>query len=495
MRARAAACVLSGALYFLAVTPFDLWPLAWFALVPLLWALEGQRPRRAFFLGWLMGFTMNTGGFYWMWSTVGRLGGLPEPLAFLTFVVIMAYQGLLYGLLGAAYARVQRGPFALPVLLVALEKVYWMPFSFGFYISQAWQIPVIQVAELGGPHAVTFLLALSSAALYRRRPLGLLVTAGVLLAALGFGHWRGQAVLAARAAAPKLRVGLAQGNLPLRSFYQGILVAPTSLKTLQRVSAELEAQGAELVIWSENEHPYLFDERQTRDFPQPEMALLRGFRGPVLAGIRSALASGGRVTSAILIQPDGTIAARYDKQVLVPFGEYIPLAPAAMVPENMRGVAGRALTVIPFGTARLGVLICLEDILPDCCRRVAQLQPSCLINLTNDAWFGVGAEPYQHLALSVFRSVECRLDLVRCTKNGASAFIDSTGRITQRGPVVDPYEGTRRPPPTPLLGDVALQPPTGLYVRWGPVFSWLMVLLSAWWLVAGDLVDRLTVRV
>lgn len=483
IRARAAACVLSGALYFLAVAPWDLWPLAWFALVPLLWAWEGQTPRRAFFLGWLMGFTMNAGGFYWMWSTVGRLGGLPEPIAFLTFLVIEAYQGLLYGFLGAAYAWVRRGPFALPVLLVALEKLYWMPFAFGMYISQAWQVPVIQIAELGGPYAVTFLLALSSAALYRRRPAGLLITAGLIGAALGFGHWRAQQALAARATAPRLKVGLAQANLPLRSFDQGLLVAPTSLKTIQRTSAELEAQGAELVIWSENEHPYLFLENQPRDFPQPEMALKQGFRGPVLAGIRSALASGGRVTSAVLIQPDGSITGRYDKQVLVPFGEYIPFAPASMVPENMRGVAGRALTVLPFGTARLGILICLEDILPDNCRRVAALQPSCLINLTNDAWFGVGAEPYQHLALSVFRAVECRLDLVRCTKNGASAFIDSTGRVLQRGPVVDIYAGVRRPPPTPLLGEVALQAPTGLYVRWGPVFSWLMVGLSGYWLL------------
>lgn len=483
MKARAAACVVSGVLYFVSVTPFDLWPLAWVALVPLLWALAGQTPRRAFFLGWLMGFTMNAGGFHWMWSTVGRLGGLPEPLAFLTFLVIMAYQGLLYGFLGAAYAWVQRGPFALPVLLVALEKLYWMPFAFGFYISQAWQVPVIQVAELGGPYAVTFLLALSSAALFQRRPLGVAVATGVILGCLGFAHVRLQQVEAARAAAPRLRLGLAQGNLPLRSFYQGLLVAPTSLRTLQRVSAELEAQGAQLVVWSENEHPYLFEEHQTRDFPRPEMAVLRGFRGPVLAGIRLALASGARVTSAILLQPDGTIAGRYDKQVLVPFGEYIPLAPAAWVPDNMRGVSGRELTVLPWGTAKLGVLICLEDILPDNCRRLAALQPSCLINLTNDAWFGVGAEPYQHLALSVFRAVECRLDLVRCTKNGASAFIDSTGRVVQLGPVVDPYAGVRRPPPTPLLGDVALQPPTGFYVRWGPLFSWLMVALSAYWLV------------
>ena len=483
MKPRVAACVLSGTLYFLSVTPFDLWPLAWVALVPLLWALEGQTPRRAFFLGWLMGFTMNAGGFHWMWSTVARLGGLPEPVAFLTFVLIMAYQGLLFGLLGAAYVHVRRGPFALPVLLVALEKVYWMPFAFGMYISQAWQIPVIQVAELGGPYAVTFLLALSSAALYRRHLPGLIITGAVIAAALGFGYWRMPVVEAARSAAPKLRVGLAQGNLPLRSFHQGILVAPTSLKQLRRLSAELEEQGAQLVVWSENEHPYLFEEHQARDFPNPDLAILHGFRGPVVAGIRSALASGGRVTSAILIQQDGTIAGKYDKQVLVPFGEYVPLAPSSWVPENMRGVTGRELTVLPWGQHRLGVLICLEDILPDNCRRVAQLNPSCFLNLTNDAWFGVGAEPYQHLALAVFRSVESRLDLVRCTKTGVSAFIDSNGRILQQTKAVDPYEGSRRPGPTPLLGDVALQTPTGFYVRGGPVFAWTMVVLSVLWLV------------
>ena len=482
---RALACILSGTLYFLAVAPWNLSLLAWVALVPLLGALRGVSVKRGFLLGWLMGFTMNAGGFFWMWATVARLGGLPEPLAFLTWVVIEAYQGLLYGLFGAAFVWLGARPVVAAPLLVALEQLFWMPFAYSFAISQAWQVPVIQVAELGGPAAVTCLLMLVNASVYgllwvRPRPWLLSgVTVALLAATLAFGQWRLGVVDAERTSAPRFKVGLAQANLPLRSLYQGGVVAPAGLNKLRRLSAELERQGADLVVWSESEYPYLLLENQTRDIDVPAGSILHGVRGPLIAGVRRQLGSGGRTTSAVLVAPGGDLRQTYDKHQLVPFGEYIPLLTAlGLGPAEMRGVTGRQLTLLEWDKARMGVLICLEDILPDFCRSVCRLKPNCLINLTNDQWFGATGEPYQHLALEVFRCVEQRLDMARCTKNGVSAFVDAGGRVVQLGPLVDPYAGARRPEPTPLLGDLALLSGQGYYQHVGPVLPWTMVLLS-----------------
>src|SRR5262249_40573412 len=104
--------------------------------------------------------------------------------------------------------------------------------------------------------------------------------------------------------------------------------------------------------------------------------------------------------------------------------------------------------------------------------------PYCLINLTNDAWFGDSGEPQQHMALSIFRTVEERLDLARCTKSGISAFIDASGQVSQQSAVQDPYAGTRLLPPTTLLGEVALMRPRGFFLSLGDLFSWLLLAAS-----------------
>jgi hypothetical protein len=95
-------------------------------------------------------------------------------------------------------------------------------------------------------------------------------------------------------------------------------------------------------------------------------------------------------------------------------------------------------------------MICFEDILPRFGRKMAAEKPNVFINVTNDAWFGATAEPYQHLALAVFRTVEHRLPMVRAVNTGTSTYIDATGRITVQTPSVDPPPqppGVRDPTP------------------------------------------------
>jgi apolipoprotein N-acyltransferase len=81
---------------------------------------------------------------------------------------------------------------------------------------------------------------------------------------------------------------------------------------------------------------------------------------------------------------------------------------------------------------KLGVMICYEGILPEAGRTYRQRGAGLLVNITNDAWFGNTSAPYQHLSMTVFRSVENRLYLVRAANTGISAIIDPTGKIVNR---------------------------------------------------------------
>src|SRR6185503_5660397 len=128
----------------------------------------------------------------------------------------------------------------------------------------------------------------------------------------------------------------------------------------------------------------------------------------------------------------------FDKRYLVPFSEYLPgrdVFPALgrWLPDGAGNLAaGAAAAVLPLhmpsGTYRLGPTICFEDTLPYFGREIGALRPHLLLNMANDAWFGDTSEPWEHLALSVFRAIELRTDLVRAVNTGVSAFIDASGR-------------------------------------------------------------------
>jgi apolipoprotein N-acyltransferase len=181
----------------------------------------------------------------------------------------------------------------------------------------------------------------------------------------------------------------------------------------------------------------------------------RGFTVPTMIGADMYDAAHDDVfNSAILIGADGRVAGHYDKVRLLAFGEYIPAIDSfpwlrKFLPIGAgRFTAGSGPGVIPLagpeGQAwRLGPVICYEDILQGYLRGVGQVQPNLLVNLTSDSWFGADTEPWEHLALSVFASVELRVGLVRAVNSGVSALIDPNGRVLEKSYANDPYRNPR----------------------------------------------------
>ncbi|HRE89727.1 MAG TPA: apolipoprotein N-acyltransferase, partial [Myxococcota bacterium] len=168
----------------------------------------------------------------------------------------------------------------------------------------------------------------------------------------------------------------------------------------------------------------------------------------------------------------------YDKHMLVPFGEFMPFGDTfpklyQMFPQAGDFTAGSEVKVFEHLGHKIGIMICYEDIMAEFTGKLAELEPNVIINVTNDAWFGRTAEPWLHLALSVFRAVENRLALVRSTNTGISTFIDATGRLEST---------TRIDDAEVLIGDVALLPGGTLYAAIGNLFVWLLLagLVAEW---------------
>jgi apolipoprotein N-acyltransferase len=160
------------------------------------------------------------------------------------------------------------------------------------------------------------------------------------------------------------------------------------------------------------------------------------------------------------------------------FGEYLPFGETwpelyKLLPEGSRFQPGTRTTPMVFDKARIGMLICYEDLLPRHVIRVAAHDPNVFVNLTNDAWFGKSAEPYHHLQLAQLRTIEYRRWLVRATNTGVSVFIDANGRRVQETELHGAETMVRA---VPLMEGRTLYAMTG---DWPPI-ALLVILLLTW---------------
>ncbi|MES2253315.1 MAG: apolipoprotein N-acyltransferase [Pseudomonadota bacterium] len=144
-------------------------------------------------------------------------------------------------------------------------------------------------------------------------------------------------------------------------------------------------------------------------------------------------------TTLSVINEKGEIPYHYAKTHLVPFGEYVPfkhilpmdkITPGAI--DFSKGDGVKTLDVL--GIPPFSPLICYEALFPGeiIDKSAGAKRPEWLLNITNDAWYGMSAGPYQHLALVRIRAIEEGLPLVRVANNGVSAVVDPCGRIVHQ---------------------------------------------------------------
>jgi apolipoprotein N-acyltransferase len=460
---------LSGCLWFLAVTPFDLSALAWIAAVPMLFAVDRAPTfKQALFLGWWAGVVETAGGFYWLMDVMQRFADFPWWAAALVLLLFCAARALIFLLFTGIVCGIRlwrRIPMTLlaPVVMVSCELAVPQLFPCGQWISQAWHPLVIQIAELTGPLGVTALLMLINGALYdlavdrRAARYPALAAAALLAAALIFGAVRMRQIDDIVARAPRLKIGLVQPNFAYTTDGEFARdEAIRQLTALQAQSRRLQQAGAQLLVWSEGAYPATLPRDFAADFsPESLGRIRRGVTVPVIIGADMYDPTReDAFNSAILLDADGRVTGRYDKVRLLAFGEYIPGIDAfpwlrnILPPGIGKFTAGAGPGVMtlqgPGGQVwKLGPVICYEDILQGFLRGVGQLHPNLLVNLTSDSWFGAETEPWEHLALAVFAGVELRVSMVRAVNSGVSALIDPNGRLLQKTYANDPYRNPR----------------------------------------------------
>lgn len=491
----------------LAMPPLHLAFLLFPAISGLIWAVARDgRARDAFMTGWWFGLGHGLAGYYWVSSAFLVDAAAYGFLAPFAVAGLAAGLALFHGLTGLAAWSLWQWRTPPPVGRVLSFAALWTAAEWlrawiltGFPWNLAATVWVfspemLQAVSVAGPYGLG-MLSIAVAGLPALFLLGcgrragsraLIVGLAVLVAVWAAGRLR--LAGAPEAAVGDIRLRLVQPNIAQHLKWQKELRIGHVRKQI-RLSRGGATGGAAStpapthVIWAETAVPY-------------DLAADEPLRRAVAA---AAPADGLLITGAPRVEtgPDGRrraynaihaldaagrIVATYDKRHLVPFGEYVPFPRILRFSKLTAGRVdfhpGTTPRVFDLpGLPPVAMLICYEVIFPGKVRSV-EPRPAWLLNLTNDAWFGLSAGPHQHLSAAQLRAAELGLPLVRVANTGVSAVIDAHGRIRAH------LELGRDGALDSTLPKAA--PPT-LYARFGPMLTAVFLIfgLAMTWLPAG----------
>lgn len=432
--------------------------LAWVGLVPLFVALRLATPLGAAGLGYLFGCVFIAGTFRW----VAHIEVIELP----AFVLMVACSALYYLVFGLLYRQTSHGigPWTLAVAPVLWAGVEYVRGNL-FFLAMPWNqlghsqsqfLPIIQIADLTGVYGVSFLIVMVNELLTRGvaaagRPRtatrGLawprlhlatlgppLAVVGCLALSLGYGYLR----LAEAEPAEHLRVAVVQANR-----VPGNRMSPADQKThllaYEALTRDAASSRPDLIVWPASSLPAPMSSSRLVQF------ILWRLAGETKAYLLVGGAGGEKFTqpqpgqlpysnSEFLLSPSGRLVGQYNKVHLTPFNEYVPLRgmipwPEWITPMRDSYVAGDAHTLFELPSAKFASPVCWENIFADFFRRFVRDGAHFMVSVTNEAFFGVTAAPYQTLANNVFRAVENRVTVVRAATTGVSGFINAKGEV------------------------------------------------------------------
>ncbi len=509
--------LIGGLLLGLAAVFADSWAAVSLATIAILcfvaFGRMSRRPARDFFAG---GIVFSTTAFYWIPETITLFGGFPSIVAHLVFALFVSTSALQFAAAGWLYGRFRSGDvdehwLFLPVAWIVFEMIFPRLFPWGLaHNFLAWK-SFSSLAGVCGEYPLSFLvlvwaaLAVDTILLAREeggvRHGRLLLTSAVIALPLIAGAFRNVAVSDETRVAPRVKIGLVQGNLHALKG-ANVMMLSANLETYASLSKRAVEAGAELLVWPESVMnvwtPTGLKTKSLRGtnydpFPQGDGSLIYGtmsFQEKSPEELR-VLKEQGLLTNrensyhrynSAMLSANGVLREMYHKRTLMPFGEYMPLAsvlPFLAKLSPMTGNLTRGEIVMPLsipenvetGTPelRIGTLICYEDLVPRLSREYLLFGSNLLVNLTNDAWYGKSHAPLQHHMLAAWRAIETGRTLVRGTNTGYSAVVDPTGETFASIPM---FQEGFAVVEAPILSGRTL------YSRIGDTGAWLMLVFG-----------------
>ncbi len=478
---------ISVILMVLSFPRFDREFLAWVAFIPWFLAIDEKSPREAGRFSFCLGFVFWITVLFWL-RLVTALG----------LVLLTIYLSLYFSFWGLLTNFIRKKTnFSLvvisPVVWVSLEWLRgvlftgfpWLPLGNSQYLN----IPLIQIAEFSGVYGLSFLIVAVNAVLteilirIKKEGFSDLKTYWLYPLAVGFLLLfclkYGNEILKNETLNKPIKVTVIQGNISQDIKWLNEYENYTR-EVYQILTEEALINAPDLVVWPET--------AVTVSLPQDlvwhnTLSVLAEAGGSFLlvGSVFYSEFTDGCFNSTFLISPEGKIISRYDKVHLVPFGEYVPgrkYFPRffdRIFEEVGSYTPGREEVIFKIPQGRFNVLICFEDIFPYIARQFVRKGSELLVNVSNDIWYGKTSAPFQHMAMGVFRAVENRRYLVRCTNTGISAFVGPQGKILDR---LENEKGEPLFVRGFLTQKISFENKLTFYTRFGDLFVYLNLIVS-----------------
>ena len=365
-------------------------------------------------------------------------------------------------------------------------------------IGQSEYIVGLQTASLFGPYVITFAIVLVNfcVAYVLVKGKGIKTMTATVAATLLFQYGVGVALyLIPRDGTETVRIAAVQGNISSNEKWdESGAQKQRTLSVYEEYTLKAAENGADIVVWPETALPYSVTEKNA--YGRYCSSVAKRGEVTVLAGV---LRDFGLRNSIVCVLPDGSFHDTvYDKQRLVPFGEFVPfkeifetvippLAELIMTTDDM--IAGEDSQIIELDGVNIGCLICFDSIYEDLARDSVKDGANIICLSTNDSWFTDSRALYMHNAQARMRAIENGRYVVRAANTGISTVISAKGEVLEGlEPLVDGV----------VEYDVPVNTHITLYSVIGNAFIILIVLLFSLlliWELANPKEKKLTKKI
>ena len=512
------------------IPDFNLAGFAWIAPALMLTAAHGTRGWETFRIGYMAGLAHFLASLYWLLlipvTGFPILGWLALSAFVALYPAVWVWAVSRFAIRESGWATRFHWSLAGAAVWVALEMIRARLFS-GFPwnplgASQYKLTPLIQIASVTGVYGVSFLVVWVSLSLFNagqsilRDPARrlawqaeIILPLAVVMTLFVFGSARLRSL---PPPAATLRVTFVQPSIPQTMIWD-TAENTNRFRQLLALTERALTNETDLLLWPEAALPN-FNEASftaiTNLIQRHHVWMIFGADDvePKLNPVGTERYD--YYNAAFLFHPASSFAQVYRKQKLVIFGEYIPLVRWLPFVKWFTPITGGFTSggkPVPFvlerrfpnrpgpdatpteqagletgapARVKTSALICFEDVFPHLAREYADADTDFLVNLTNDGWFGEGAEQWQHAAAAVFRAVENGLPLLRCCNNGLTCWVDARGSVQQifRAETGGVYGAGFVTWKIPLLAPGEKRAPT-FYNLHGDWFGWACVALAA----------------
>jgi len=291
----------------------------------------------------------------------------------------------------------------------------------------------IQIASIGGIHLVSFIIVLfniAAAKFFTGQNNRLPILIAIFLVSFSYSY--GYQMVHDYDLLPKersMKIGIIQPN-----FDQGLKMIRgnnySMLAQLESMTKDNSVSKPDIVVWPETAI------MSNLKYDGRSLAVLQNITktNKCLLIVGAYSFEKGLHNSMYFIAPDGAIIGRYDKEHLMPFGEYLPLKSLVYPLLKSTGyfeqdqTGSEFIKPVTYGTINIGPAICFETLFSGLIRKRAK-NSDVIISITNDAWFGTSFGAYQHIMAAPFRAIENRRNFVQVANTGISAVVDPMGRF------------------------------------------------------------------